>query len=158
MRYKYYASATTTTSPTSPNLTAELSPEIFSVSGARMPLERSSRRSDRRDAFPSFPFVNAALRSPLTPIKSHQLSTFLPDAAHTHPIDDPLYSPPFYGLSFGNTGNGAIAREGALVSEALLTSIPSTPPTPPSSSIKERMIACFEGQFHPFLDMRISLQ
>ena len=111
-----------------------------------MPLERLPQHcSDWRGASSSFPFVNIALRSPLTPIRNPRPSISFQDAAQTHPIDDPLYPPPFYGLSFSNAGNGTLAREGALVLEDGILSAPSTPP---GNSLGEGPATYFEGWFY----------
>jgi hypothetical protein len=145
-RYKYHAAATATITPQFLNLTIATSSN-FPPPSAHMPPERLAGYADRLNTFPRFPFVDITLRSPRTPIQNSQTSS-LQDAARTHPIDDPFYPSPFYGLSFGATGSGALAREGALVPLSLLTG-PSFPSPPSNGSPEAREITYFEGWFPP---------
>jgi hypothetical protein len=93
-----------------------------------MPPERLIGNSDGR---PRFPFVNIAHRSPCTPIRNSSPS-LLCDVTQTHPIDNPFYPSPFFGLCFNNGGGGALAREGALIQTSIL-------------SFEEPVITYFDG-------------
>jgi hypothetical protein len=140
--------ATTTITPQFLDLTTTISK--LPPPSAHMPPERLAGCTDRHNAFPRFPFVDIALRSPRTPFRNSQTSS-LQDAARTHPIDDPFYPSPFYGLSFSATGSGTLAREGALVLMSRLTGLPPTPSssTPPNGSPEAREITYYEGWFSP---------